>query len=408
MGASCGNQRRSSFRRPLVLSASILLSYWLCDDSAAQEWTLDTGISQQFLYTDNLLLSRDDEIETFGSITTPGFRLERQSPTLDVWLDGRFDFTEYFSHSEFDSQDQRLRLNVEKDVSERSTLNLNSSFVRDTTIRSEQDTDRFVDQKIGITYWEVRPNWTYLLTPVDRMRLGGSYSSVAYDSSEKTDYEYYGGTLDYGHQLSEIDAVTANLSYFRFVPDETGDAKTDTAAALLGYTYTPSDRLTIGGAAGVGYSIEHGSGDEDDDSDDGGVGYRLKFNAKYQISDSTSGRLTLSHDSEPSSDGEQKTRNRATLGVSHKITPLTTFALNIDYVDTFDYAGLEGSRTDDDESRYTSIRPSLAWAITEDVSLVAEYRYRYKLYDESNDSAMSNSVFLTLRYELPTWGFDGY
>lgn len=397
--------------RRLLLSTALLLSPWLCRIGHAQEWTLDTSLSQQFLYSDNLLLGRDDEIETFGSVSTPALRLERQSPTLDVSIDGRFDFTEYLNHSEFNSQDQRVRLNVKKTVTERSTLGLNSSFIRDTTLKSEQEeTDRFVDKKIGITFWEVRPNWTYLLSPVDDMRLGGSYSSVSYDSAEKTDYQYFGGTLDYRHHLSEIDQFTTNFSYFRFVPDEQGDATTDTVSGLVGYGYTPSERLTITGGAGLGYSIENGSGpDTEEDDGDGGLGYRLKFNAQYKLDDRTSGRISLSHDSEPSSDGEQTTRNRATLGVSHKLTPLTTFAFNVDYVDTYDYAGLESnSRTDDDESRYAAIRPSLAWSITDQVSLVAEYRYRYKLYDENNESAMSNSVFLTLRYELPTWGWDGY
>jgi opacity protein-like surface antigen len=397
--------------RPALASAFLLLSPWLCDIAQAQEWKLDTSLSQQFLYSDNLLLGRDNEIETVGSVTTPALRLTRQSPTLDVSLGGRFDFTEYLDHSEFNSQDQSIRLNVKKAVTEQSTLGLNSSFIRDTTLKSEQEeTDRFIDKKIGITFWEVRPNWTYLLSPVDEMKLGGSYSSVTYDSSEKTDYQYFGGTLDYRHRLSEIDQATANISYFRFVPDELGDATTDTVSALIGYGYTPSERLTITGAAGLGYSIENGSGpDSTEDDGDGGLGYRLKFNAKYELNERTSGQISLSHDSEPSSDGEQTTRNRATLGLTHKLTPLTTFAFNLDYVDTYDYAGLESSgRTDEDESRYAAIRPSLAWALTDQVSLVAEYRYRYKLYDENNESAMSNSVFLTLRYELPTWAWDGY
>lgn len=396
--------------RALFLGAPVLLLPCLGGTAQAQEWTLDTSLSQQFLYSDNLLLGKDHEIETFGSITSPLLRVARNSPTLSVWIDGKFDFNEYINHSEFNSQDQRIRAGITKQVTERNTLKLGGSFIRDTTLKSEQEqTDRFIDKKIGITSWDVRPSWTYLLSPVDQMTLGGSYSEVSYDSSEKTDYQYFGGTLDYGHRLSDIDQVTANLSFFRFVPDEPGDRSTDTISALLGYAYTPSERLSISGAAGLGYSIENGSGgseDDDNSNGDGGLGYRLKFNAQYKLDDRTSGRMSFSHDSEPSSDGDQTTRNRLSFGVNHKVTPLTTLGLNIDYTDTFDYLGLEsGERDDGDgESRYAAVRPSVAWALTDEISLVAEYRFRYKLYDDTNEDAMSNSVFLTLRYELPTWG----
>lgn len=394
--------------RALFVGAALLLP-WLADSAQAQQWTLDTSISQQFLYSDNLLLGRENEIETFGFVTSPVLRVERNSPTLNVWIDGKFDFNEYIDHSEFNSQDQRLRLGVTQQVTERSTLKLGGSFVRDTTLKSEQEqTDRFIDKKIGITFWDVRPSWTYLLSPVDQMTLGGSYSSATYDDAEKTDYQYFGGTLDWGHRLSEIDQFTVNLSYFRFIPDEPGDRMTDTVSALVGYAYDPSDRLSINGAAGLGYSIESGQStgeDDDNNSDgDGGLGYRLRFNARYELDDLTSGRLAFSHNSEPGSNGDQTTRNRLTFGVNHKLTPLTSLGLNLDYVDTFDYLGLESERTDNEESRYAALRPSVSWAITDELSLVAEYRFRYKLYDESNEDAMSNSVFLTLRYALPTWG----
>lgn len=403
-----------SVRAFLVVGTTLLLFPCLGRSAQAQQWTLDSSISQQFLYSDNLLLGRENEIETFGLVTSPVLRVERNSPTLNVWIDGKFDFNEYINHSEFNSQDQRLRLGITDQVTERSTLKLGGSFVRDTTLKSEQEqTDRFIDKKIGITFWDVRPSWSYLLSPVDQMTLGGSYSSATYDDSEKTDYQYFGGTLDWAHRLSEIDQFTANVSYFRFIPDEPGDRKTDTVSALVGYAYDPSERLSLSGAVGLGYSIESGNSTDDDDDDDsdgdGGLGYRLRFNARYELNDTTSGRISLSHNSEPSSDGDQTTRNRLTIGVNHKITPLTSLGLNLDYVDTYDYFGLEGERTDDEESRYAAVRPSVAWAITDELSLVAEYRFRYKLYDESNEEAMSNSVYLTLRYELPTWGgAEGY
>src|SRR4029453_17691129 len=90
-----------------------------------------------------------------------------------------------------------------------------------------------------------------------------------------------------------------------------------------------SERFSISGGLGVAYSMEHQ--DPGPDSDD--VGFRLKFNMNYDLSDQTSLRASISHDNEPSGDGDQVVRNRVTLGVNHKLTPLTTARLNIDYAD---------------------------------------------------------------------------
>src|SRR5690606_36361917 len=111
-----------------------------------------------------------------------------------------------------------LRLRSSKQLSERSRVDLNSNFTRDTSLKSEYDeTGRFVDEPIRYISWDAQPSWTYLLSPVDEIKIGGSYRENTYDSSEKTDYQYFGGALDYSHRLSEIDRATATLSYFRYI-----------------------------------------------------------------------------------------------------------------------------------------------------------------------------------------------
>ena len=351
------------------------------------------------LYSDNLLLSRDREIESFGSITAPELRLERTSPTSAIALDGRFEFAEYFDHSEFNSQDQFLDLTADQALSERSALHFSANFTRDTTLKSEQDvTGKFLDNSFRFISWYAAPGWTYLLSPVDQIGVRASYREVTYDTNEKTDYQYFGPSIDYSRQLDELSRVTATLSAFRFIPDEPGNDYTDTVSTLLGYAYDPSERFSISGGAGVAYSMEHA--DPGNDSSD--VGYRLKFNMNYLVSDQTSARVSLSHDTEPSGDGDQVVRNRISASIDHKVTPLTTLGLAVDYSDNVDFLGFEGDSTSDEEtSRYTSVRPSIAWDITEDWQLKAEYRYRYRLFEDDGGSVDSNSVFLTLQYTLP-------
>jgi len=375
--------------------------------ASAQEWKLESNISQEVLYSDNLLLSRDREIETVGFITAPALHLERNSPTSQIAFDGRFEFAEYIDHSDFNSQDQLLNLRVDQAISERAALRLSAAFTHDTTIKSDQDiTGRFLDDSIEFVSWNVAPGFAYRLTPVDEMVVRGNYRETTYyDTDEKTDYQYFGPALDFSHQLNELETVSATIGATRFIPDEPGDDYTDTISTLFSYSYQSSERFSIGGGLGVAYSMQHE--DPGQDSDD--VGFRLKFNMNYDISDQTSVRASLSHDNEPSGDGDTVVRNRVVLGLNHRLTPVTTARLNIDYTDNVDIIGEEGDQTSDEgTSRYTSVRPAIAWDLTEEWSLEAEYGFRYRLFDDDGGDAMSNSVFLTLQYDLPTWAGTGF
>jgi hypothetical protein len=375
--------------------------------ASAQEWKLESYLSQRVLYSDNLLLSRDREIETVGFITTPGLHLERNSPTSQIAFDGRFEFAEYIDHSDFNSQDQLLNLRIDKALSELAAFRLGAAFTHDTTLKSEQDvTGRFLDDSIEFISWNVAPGFAYRLTPVDEMTVRANYRETTYfDTDEKTDYQFFGPAMDFRHQLNELEAVTATIGATRFIPDEPGDDYTDTISTLFGYSYKSSERFSVSGGAGIAYSMRH----EDPGRDTDDLGFRLKFNMNYDLSDQTSVRASVSHDNEPSGDGDQVVRNRVNFGIDHKLTPLATARLNIDYTDNVDVIGSEGDKTSDEgTSRYTSVRPAIAWDLTEDWSLEASYRFRYRLFDDDGGDAMSNSVFLTLQYDLPTWGGTGF
>jgi hypothetical protein len=374
--------------------------------ASAQEWRLDTNISQRVLYSDNLLLSSENKVNGFGFITTPALHLERNSPTSHIAFDGRFDFAEYIDHSDFNSQDQFVGLDVDQAISERSSLRLGASFTRDTTLKNEQDiTGRFLDDSFRFVRWDVEPGWAYLLSPVDQVVVRAGYRTVDYHTNEKTDYQYFGPSIDYNRQLNELERVSATVGVVRFIPDEPGNDYTDTINTLFGYTYTPSELFTIGGGIGLAYSMRH----EDPGGDTGRLGYRVKFNTRYVMSDQATLRTSFSHDTEPSGDTDQVVRNRLTFGFDYKLTPLTTARLNVDYADNDDILGEQTQTSDENRtSRYTSVRPAIAWQLTEDWSLQAEYRFRYRLFEDEHESTHSNSVFLTLQYNFPTWAGTGF
>jgi hypothetical protein len=368
----------------------------------AQDWMFESNLTQRFGYNSNLLLQPDNKISTFSSRTTPALNLSRAGPTSDISLSARFPFNVYFGHSELDTADQFANLKTSKALSERSKLGFDANFAHDTTTESDDDDDRdatgrFVRKQIRFIRWDVSPSWEYLLSPIDKMKLTARYLQSDYFSSEKTDYRNYGPTFTYTHDVSELASIFGQLDYSRFEADDDVNTKQDVYGGLLGYNYSPTERFNISAAAGLNYNVTH----EDDSSDEGEIGYRFKLDMNYLIDEQTRATLGLSRDTEPTGDGEARTRNRGSVGVSYQMTEMVVFALNGSYIDD------QETQSNSDVSRRIEVSPSVNWNITEDLSLGASYQFRYKTFEESG-SATDNAAYITLRYALPDVNWSGF
>jgi hypothetical protein len=381
-----------------LLAFGLLAMCFETRTALAQDWSFESNLSQRMGYNSNLLLQPDNEISGFSSRTTPELKLSRAGPTSDVSLLGRFEFNEYFGHSDLNSADQFVGLNASKALSERSSLGFDGSFDRDTTLDSDEDaTGRFVNDTIRFVRWDASPSWQYLLSPIDRMRVSARYLQVDYDSSQKTDYRDYGPSVTYSHDLSQLASINATLDYSRFEADDDVNTTQDVYGGLIGYDYHPTERFTIAGAAGLNYNVTH----EDNSSDSSDVGYRFQFNMNYLINEQTRATVTLSRDTEPSGEGTVRTRNRGTIGLSYQMTEMTVFLLDTSYIQD------QRTGSNNGVAQRLVVKPSVRWDITSDLSLQAAYQFRYKSF-ESSGSAFDNAAFITLRYALPDLHWSGF
>jgi hypothetical protein len=389
--------------RALALAFGLLVFGFLAicleaRSAIAQDWMFESSLSQRMGYNSNLLLRPDNEISTFSSRTTPAFTLSRAGPTSDISLEGRFEFNQYIDHSDLNSDDQFAKLEANKALSERSKLGFEGNFRRDTTTDTDDDdNDQFVVNQIRYIRWDVSPSWEYLLSPIDRMKLSARYEQSDYDSNEKTDFRNYGPSATYTHDLSELAAVFGQVDFSRFEPEDDVDTVQDVYGGLLGYNYHPTERFTISAAARLNYNIT----ESHEQKSEGEIGYRFQLNMNYQINDQTNATLTLSRDTEPTGDGEARTRNRGNFNISYRMTEMTVFALDGSYIDD------QRTQSNSDVSRRVQVKPSVTWDITEDLSLQAAYQFRYKTFEDSG-SAFDNGAFLTLRYALPDFNWSGF
>ncbi len=366
--------------------------------AAADQWVLQPIIQQQMKYDDNVLLTPRDEKSGFASVTTPELTISRLGDRLNLSLDGQFRFTNYFDHSEFNSDDQLLHFNGSYLASERSTLQLLADFNRDTSLTSDlNDSGTFLTKLVRVTSVNVAPSWKYLLSERDTLTLAGGFNQVQYDTNQLTDYRNYTASTTYDHQLTELLDFNAIVDYQRFEPTEGNTVTTDTVGFLVGLDYHPSERLDVGAAAGANYAFAESSGGKNGNSNQ--AGYRLKLNATYLLDDQTTLTAVYSHDREPSSSGELVNRNRVKVGLSYKLTPLVTLAFAGSYYDNADPLTPSEGTTEAKTQSYT-LNPSVSWQFSESWSLTGSYAYRQKLAGsgKSSESATSNAAFITLKY----------
>jgi opacity protein-like surface antigen len=169
----------------------------------------------------------------------------------------------------------------------------------------------------------------------------------------------------------------------------------------VGYRYTPSERFTIGGAAGLSYDVTTEDGRPDDD----GIGFLASFDVRYQVTERLLAKAGLSHNSEPSGEGRQTIRNRANVTFDYQLTELTTLGFDARYSDDEDYLG-SGVTQNSGNQRFFSAEPSVSWRVTDALTLGAQYEYRHKT--SGNGAAASNAAFITLRYEFPNLSWGGF
>ncbi len=391
--------KRLGVAAAFLVAASWLLAAW---PALAQEWSMESRITQNGSYNSNLLLNPDNKVETFGSLTIPQLELQRVGPTSKVDVKGQFKFAEYINHSELNSDAQIIDLGVNKAFSERTTFNFNGSFDRDTTTTSDEDiSGRFLNDTVRFIKWDASPSVIYQLSPIDKISLIGNYEQKFYDSNQKTDYRYYGGTMWYERQVSELASVLGSVRFTRYHSLDEQETVSNSYGALAGYKYKPTERFSLLALGGVDYrTIDGQSG--------GDVGFRVNFDMGYDLNDQTKLKLIISHDSEPSGDGNQVVRTRGTLRVTYKLNDVTRLNLDANYVDNQDYfgGGNGGSESDEGLSRYYALKPTLSYNLTEDLSVAVTYQFRYKVFDsQSTGSAMDNAAFLSFSYALPdlTW-----
>jgi len=378
----------------------------------AAEWKIDPRIELRSGYNDNISLRTDDELSSPEIIVKPATLFSYETPTSGISGDLGFQVRRYTEES--DLNDEIGRLDVKSfHRMENTELGFNFDLIKDTTLDDQLEQTGVALDRVDRWRVDLNPTWGYAFSERSSMQLGYTYTNVDYDNDENSNFFNYTtnlGTFSLSRILSE--RATGSVIFQYGSSDNDADVESTYAGVSGGADYRFSETLTGSVFAGIRRTeskatrntfvpvqdennniifVPVSSGTREDD-----YGYifsgslskaflrgNTSFSATRDISNDISGFLL------------QVTQLRwASL---YRFSETLSGQLDLSYYQSETANGVGRNR----DNEYYWVEPRLNWRFRQFWTLSGSYRYSKQTYDRSNNDAVQNAAYLTLRYDWP-------
>lgn len=379
--------------------------------ACSDQWALTPSISMRGQYDDNINMSVDAPVSDWYATVSPLLDARKSTATSSIGVGARLIFNRYSDANRRDTNIQLFTFSG-RNRSRLSRYDLTGSYKRDTTIMTtvtradddgeEQDgTDDVGDVDDNIVQTIVRrgqlllrPSWSYEFGRMSSLRLGYSLNLTTYGDEAGTslvDYGRQGVDASLIRRLSQKDQITvgAVASYFE-APDR--GSETDDYSIFTRWGHAYSELLHGELALGILSATTTFEGDEAEST-----GWLYEASLRKKARDLTTYRAVLGRRPYPSGRGTLVLSDYLRANMAHAISPRLSFSIWADARrnESLDFFGSSTDRT------YYSIEPGFRWMITRLWSLDGSYRYRWQKFDQFDDTAAGNAVYLAIDYAWP-------
>jgi hypothetical protein len=379
--------------------------------SHAAEWKIDPRVELRAGYNDNIRLTTDDELSSPEIDLGAGTLFSYETPTSGVSGDLNLEARRYTDENDLNDEIGRLRF-ASFHKMERSRLGFNVDVVKDTTLDSQLEETGVVFQRVDRWRYSLNPTWNYSLGERTSMELGYTYTDVNYDNnndSNFSDYTTNGGQVSLSRILSPRATGSITASYTQTKNDN--DIESTYTGLQAGADYRFSETLTGSVFAGIRRSeikatrntfiqvldennniilVPVSSGTQDDD-----FGYTFSGTLRKDfLRGNTS--LSATRDIRSTISGIPLQVDRVRWDNLYRFTEILSGELRLSY---YQSEAANGVGTQD--RNYYEIEPRFNWRLREFWTLSGSYRYRKQTFDATNDDAVQNAAYLTLRYDWP-------
>lgn len=374
-----------------VAFAAVVLSHAVWP---ASQWYIQPEAEVETLYDDNVRLTPEFAEESFAALVRARAAAGRRTETSDVFLAAEVDSRWYADVADFDRTNGAFVFKGVQEA-ERSRFGLDANFDYDSTRTSEEETTGLVQVDKRRSRFRVRPYWRYALTPRADVNASASYEQVSYEDVDEIplfDYSFVRGAMGLTYRMTERLDVFSSLSYEDYEASDL-DRSADSYGIIGGAEYALSPTLTVRAAAGARYSETEvsvaGVVEEDDTT---GPLFELRVEKEFDL-----GRLVFSADRRlrPTGRGDLLDTTGLFMRLDYDLAPRLAFQFT-----GRGYRNRQsGGETSFSDRDFVRAEPRLAYRLGRNTELAVGYRLRYQDREALGDSATSNAVFLTLRYD---------
>jgi hypothetical protein len=357
-------------------------------DSMLSTWDFEPGVRLDLFYEDNVRLSTVDQQSSFGGFAEVYGVAARRTEVSELTFRGVLTSTYYGSITELNSTDGAIEADFAYRMP-RTTFGLESSFVYDSTLTSEEETTGIVQVNKRRSLFQIAPAIQYATTERSRIGAGIDFQDVSYEDVDEillSNYRFGRANINAEYDLTERAVLVGRVFYERYDSDDESNSSTAWGGDA-GVRYELSDRTRLAGFAGArSVDADDAPGFETDDG--GGTGPIFSFLAERDYGPGLA-RITLDRSLVPSGRGTLLDTTRAALSLSVPVTERATARL--------DAIGVRnrnpGGETNFNDRDYFSIQPGLRWQLGEATWLDLSYRYRWQDREIQDSDAQSNAVF---------------
>lgn len=245
------SHRRSTGKRFCALAGAATGLLLASFGSRAAEVTFEPNVTSGVTYQTNPRLLLDGKRSTFGLRLTPTAKLRRKTETSDWELRTSLTRRQYTGDKLLNATDAEVAVKGRHQF-ERTRLDLDAGFLRDSTVATElQTTGAVLDrkQRNSVT---IGPKLTRQLSDRDELFVGGSIADVRYQDAGATaliDYRYSAVFAGYTRRLNERTEATVSAVQAWF--DPVGRSGYGTAQLEGSLTWRWTESTSVGARAGV-------------------------------------------------------------------------------------------------------------------------------------------------------------
>ena len=398
------NLRKYLFR-PKVYFILFFILFIFSTEVLAAEWVMNSSIGLRNQYDTNRTLTTAPHDSVTGVSIIPSIDFAKNTEITRNRITARLQSSRYSDEDIRDSDVQILAFRHET-KGLRNTFNITGNYRRDTTFATLTDIEfddesglgDSSDSDEGLTKTKakrkdlvINPEWSYRMSESYSLGLSYRYRNREYSGDANTglvefNANAYAFALD--KVLDQKNAISYIMRFSEFNP--TDNTKTEDTSIGLTYRYKFTE------LSGINLVVGLRNTDSPDGNSDGSI-YKISFNTRSEI---TRFYIDISRDLAGSGTGSVVERVQLDVRYNQRLTELTALSIR---ARAFDNKSVDNNTSSD--RTYMLIEPRLNFRLSRNFRADVSYRYRYEKFDNSDQSADSNAIFLGIIYSFDKLNF---